>query len=171
MNLKEQVTREQWMALFNAPSAACVFVILADGKGLEIFNEFFNAGKFIRNEAGNFKSRGYGKMVDDLMAVIKSMSPKEAIADAISYDSRELVSIRAQAKKIVGEGAAAASSLPEGDGYKQWIFDLAFSMAGTKTGGFFGIGERSVIDISKHSALNELEKLLGIKSIFPQGEG
>jgi hypothetical protein len=169
MSLKEQVTPEQWVALFNAPSAASAYVTLAKGKGLEIFNEFFSADKFIKNEARNFKDRGYGKMTEDFIAAIKSMSPKEAKADAISYESKDLVSIRAQAKKIVEEGAAAVSSLPEGDGYKQWIFDLALKIAEAKTGGFFGIGERSVIDRYKHSALNELEEILAIKSTFSQG--
>jgi hypothetical protein len=162
MSLKEKVTPEQWKALFNAPSAACGYVTLANGKGLEIFNEFFNAGKFIQNEARHFNSKGYGKRVDDFILTIKRMSSKEAMANAISYQSKDLVSVRAQAKKIVEEGAEAASSLPEGDGYKRWVFDLALNIAGTKTGGFFGIGERSVIDRYEQAALDELREMLGV---------
>jgi hypothetical protein len=162
MSLKEQVTPEQWKALFNTPSAASAYVSLSNGEGLKIFNEFFSAGKFIKNEARNFYSRGYGKMLDDFIATIKSMPLKEAMADAISYKSRDLASIRAEAKKILVEGAEAASSLPEGVGYKRWVFDLALNIAGTKTGGFFGIGGRSVIDSYEQAALDELREMLGV---------
>jgi hypothetical protein len=162
MSIKDQVGQEQWRALFNAPSAASAFVSLSTGKGLEVFIEFFNASKFIQNEARHFRSSGYGKMADDFITEIKSMSPKEALADAITYKSKDLISIRTEAKKIVVDGSAVASSLPDGDGYKRWVFDLALNIAETKTGGFLGIGGKSVIDRNKQAALIELEEILGV---------
>jgi hypothetical protein len=162
MGIKDQVSEEQWRALFNTPSAASAYVSLASGRGLEIFNDMFSASKFIQNEAKHASNSGYGKMMDDFLIAINSMSPKDARADAITYKSKDFDSIRAEAKKIVAEGAAVASKILEGNGYKRWVFDLALNIAETKTGGFFGFGVRSVIDRNKQVALSELAEILGV---------
>ena len=162
MSIKETVSPEQWQALFNTPSAACVYVSLANGSGFEIFKEMFSASRFIKNLPRQNKGSGYGQMVDDFLAEIKGMSLKDARTYGKQYQSKDLAGILAEAKQIVAEGAAVASALPGGDGYKCWILDMARNLAMTKTGGFMGFGGVSVIDDKEQAALAELKAILGV---------
>ena len=162
MSIKEQVSPEQWKSLFNAPSAASTYVSTASGGGLEMFRELFSASKFVQEQVAKTSGSGYGKLVDDFVATIKTMSPKDAMADTIKYQSKDPAGLREEAKKIVAEGVAAASALPDSDGYKRWILDMARKVAETKTGGFLGMGGTSVIDEKEQTALDELAALMGV---------
>ena len=113
MSIKEQVSPEQWKSLFNAPSAASTYVSTASGGGLEMFKELFSASKFIQEQVAKTSGSGYGKLVDDFVAAIKTMSPKDAMADTIKYQSKDPAGLREEAKKIVADGVAAASALPD----------------------------------------------------------
>ena len=162
MNIKEQVSPEQWKSLFNAPSAASTYVSTASGGGLEMFKELFSASKFVQEQVAKTSGSGYGKLVDDFIAAIKTMSPKDAMSDTIKYQSKDPAGLREEAKKIIADGVAAASALPDSDGYKRWILDMARKVAETKTGGFLGMGSTSVIDEKEQAALDELAALMGI---------
>jgi len=162
MSIKEIVSVEQWQALFNAPSAASVFVSLANGRGFEIFKEFFRADKFIKNLAKETRAGDYGSMVKEFVAEIKGMHAKDAAACASVYQSEDLAGIRAEAKAIAAAGAAAADTLPEGEGYKRWMLDTARQLAMTKTGGIMGFGGVSIIDEKEQAALTELKAILGV---------
>lgn len=70
--------------------------------------------------------------------------------------------MRAEMKQVVADGAAAAATLLEGDGYKKWILFIARKVAETRTGGFLGIGAKSVVDEKEQAALNELAAMMGV---------
>jgi hypothetical protein len=161
MSIKEKLSPEQWKAVFNAPSAASTYVSMASGGGLEMFQEMFTAGKVMSELAKQPSGSGYGSLVDDLLAALKSMSISDAKTEIIQYQSKDPVGIRAELKKIVADGAAVAATLPDADGYKRWILDMARKVAETKTGGFLGIGGTSVIDEQEQAALDELKAMMG----------
>ena len=56
-------------------------------------------------------------------------------------------------KQVVADGVAIATSLPDGDGFKQWIVDMVRQVAETKTGGILGIGGTSVINEKEQAAI------------------
>lgn len=162
MSIKEKVTAEQWKTLFNAPSAASAYVSTASGGGLEMFKELFTASKFIAELTKQSGGSVYGELVDGFIEAIKDMSPKDAKAETIKYQSRDPQGIRTEAKQIVADGAAVASTLPGGDGYKRWLLDMARKVAETKTGGVLGVGGTSVIDEKEQAAIDELASLMGV---------
>jgi len=162
MSIKEQVTPEQWKLLFNAPSAASTFVSTASGGGLEMVKELFSASKFMQEMAAKSGGSGYGKVVDDLLASVKGMSFNDAKENTIKYQSKDIASVRTEMKQIVADAAAVVASMPESEGFKRWILDMAREVAETKTGGFLGVGGTSVIDEKEQAALEELAAMLGV---------
>lgn len=162
MGIKDQVTAEQWKGLLNAPVAASTYVSTASGGGLEMFGEIMTASKFIQNLAKKATTSGYGELVDELLAQMKSMSRQDAKANALQFKAKDVAALRAEAKQYVADAAGVASGLPGADGYKRWILDMARQVAETKTGGFLGIGSKSVIDEKEQAALNELAATFGM---------
>jgi len=96
------------------------------------------------------------------LAVMKGMNLNDAKADAHQYQSKDIAALRAEAKQLVVDGAAAAAALPDGDGYKRWLVEMARKVAETKTGGILGFGGQAVIDEKEEAAIAELTELLGI---------
>ena len=162
MGIKNKVNPGQWQALFNAPSAVCVYVSMANGSGLEIFKEFFRADKFVKNLAKETRAGSYGEMVKEFVDEVKVMPKREAAAYASAYQSDDLAGIRAEAKAIAVAGAAAASTLPDGEGFKRWMLETARQLAETKTGGFLGLGAVPIMEGHKQAALTELQNLFGL---------
>jgi len=162
MSIKDQVSAEQWKALINAPGAASTFVATASGGGLEIFKEIFSASKFTQQLAAKSGGSGYGNLVDELISAMKNMSSDDAKATAIQYQSQNPVDIRAEMKQLVADGASATAALPDAEGFKRWLIDIAREVAETKTGGVLGFGGQSVIDEKEQAALDELADLLGV---------
>jgi hypothetical protein len=162
MSIKDQVTPEQWKALLNAPGAASTYVSTASGGGFEVFNEVFTASKFAKELAMKAGGSGYGKLVDDLLAAMKSMSFEDAKANQIKYQSKDPAGMRAECKQFVADAVAIARALPNSEGYERWILDMVRKVAETKTGGFLGIGAKSVIDEKEKAALDELAILMGM---------
>ena len=162
MSIKDQVSSEQWKALFNATSAASAYVASASGGGLEMFKELFSASKFMMDSIKNSSGSGYGGLVDTFLEKMKGMSPKDAKENAAKYESKDLNGMRTEAKQVVADGAAIAEALPGGDGFKRWVLDMAREVAETKTGGVLGIGGSSVIDEKEQAALDELAAMMGL---------
>jgi hypothetical protein len=52
------------------------------------------------------------------------------------------------------------AALPGAEGFSRWVIDTARTAALTKTGGHFGIGNKSVIDEKEQAALDELAALM-----------
>ncbi len=162
MSIKDQVTPAQWKALYNAISAASTYVSTASGGGFEMFKEAFSASKFMVETSQKAGGSGYGTLVDEMLAVMKGMTFNDAKTDIYQYQSKDITSLRTEAKQLVADGGLVASSLPDGDGYKRWLVDMARKVAETKTGGMLGFGGEAVIDEKEQTAIAELTTLLGI---------
>lgn len=162
MDVREQLTPDQWKTLINTPGAAATFVATASGGGLEVFKEVFNASKFTQKISSKSGGSGYGSLVDDLISAMKTMTFEEAKANAIQYQSQDPADIRAEMKRLVAEGVAVITDSPGADGFKKWLVDLAREVAETKTGGVLGIGGQAVIDEQEQAAIAELIDLLGL---------
>jgi len=159
MAIKDQVTPEQWKLLMNAPGAASAYVSTASGGVLEMFKELFTAGKFMQNLIKQPTGSGYGAIVDELLNAMKGMSLDDAKANSFQYQSKDPAGLRAEAKQIVADAATAVSNLPDKEGYKRWILEIARQVALTKTGGILGMGGTSVIDEKEQAAIDEMAAL------------
>lgn len=162
MGIKDQVTPEQWKALLNAPSYAAEYVATASGGGLDFIAEVFTSMKVVQDTAVRKDGSGFGKLVDEIMATMTEMSFSEAKNDTLKTESTDLDSMRAAAKQVVSDAAAAASMLDGGDGYKRWLLFVARKVAETRTGGVLGFGGTSVIDDKEEVALGELKTILNV---------
>ena len=162
MSIKDQVSSDQWKSLFNATSAASAYVASASGGGLEMFKELFSASKFMMDSLKNSSGSGYGELVDAFLEKMKGMSPKDAKENAAKYESRDLISMRAEAQQVLADGVAIAATLPGSDGFKRWVLDMAREVAETKTGGVLGLGGLSVVDEKEQAALDELSAMMGV---------
>lgn len=162
MTIKEQVTPEQYKTLLNGISAATAYVSTASGGGFEGIKEAINASKFARDAAVKASGSGYGALADELLDGMLEMNFSEARQSAIDIESRDAAGIRAELKQAVVAAAALASTQPDADGYKRFLIDVARTVAETKTGGFLGLGAKSVIDPQEQAALAELASLLNV---------
>jgi hypothetical protein len=162
MGIKDQLTSEQWKALFNGANVASIFVAMASGGGLEMIKEVFTAVKFTQELYGKSGGSGYGVLVDDLLASMKGMNMNDVQENTIKLESGDPEDMLSEFKKIVVDAAAVASTLPGGNGYKRWLLDIARQVAETKTGGVLGIGGKAVIDEKEQAALDELAVLLQV---------
>lgn len=162
MSIKSQISPDQWKLLLNAPGAASTYVSTASGGGFEMIKEVITASKFAQELSEKSGGSGYGELVDELLAAMKTMTSKDAKEESIKYTSKDPAGIRAEAKQFVVDGIAAIAGMPGADGYKKWILDMARAVAETKTGGFLGIGAKAVIDEKEQAALDELAGVLGL---------
>ena len=119
MSFKDKVSEEQWKSLINAPGAASMYVATASGGGFEVIKEVYTAMKFVQESLTKAGGSGYGTMVDELLAAMKGMSFQDAKEDTIKYQTKDMASIRAEARQFVADGVAAAAAQPEADGYKR----------------------------------------------------
>jgi hypothetical protein len=162
MGLKDQISAEQWKVLLNAPSAAAEYVATASGGGLEVIKEVFTSIRAVQETAFRTDGSGFGTLVDGILAEMKEMTFSEAKEDTVRYESKDLASLREEAKGVVVSAGTAAAALDGGDGYKRWLLFIARKVAETKTGGVLGFGGTSVIDEKEEAALAELKTLLGV---------
>jgi hypothetical protein len=160
MGIKDQLTADQFKAIYNGPFAVATYVSTASGGGFEMVSELLSAGKFVGAQLKSGSETGYGELVDGLLADLRVMPKDEAKAATIQYQSKDPVVLRAQAKQAVVEAGAAVAGMAGADGYKKWILDIAHTVAAAKTGGFLGIGAKSVVDEQEQAALDELAAAL-----------
>lgn len=162
MSIKDRLSAEQWKVVFNAPSAAAMFVSTASGGAFEMIKEILTASSFMQDLIKREGGSGYGELVDDLLATIKGMSTDEVKENAIRFEATDPVAARSEFKQVVADGVEAIAAMPSADGFRRWILDVAREVAETKTGGFLGIGAKSVIDEQEQAALDELKAILGL---------
>lgn len=161
MSIKDQLTPEQTKAVFSAPMAAALYVAAASGGAFELMKESLTASKFMAEQMQAGGPSGYGELVDEMLATIKGMS-KDEMKTLTPMDEtvKDMTAMRIRAKQAVVDGWAAVSALPGADGYAKWILALAKATAETKTGGHFGIGNKSVVDEQEQAALDELAQVM-----------
>lgn len=160
MGVKDQLTAEQFKAIYNGPMAAAAYVSTASGGGFDMVSEMVSAGKFLSEQLKSGGESGYGELVDGLLTDLRGMSKEEAKAAAIKFEGKDPATVRGQAREIVADAGAAAAGMAGADGYKKWILDIAKTVAATKTGGFLGIGGKSEVDEHEQAALDELAAAL-----------
>ena len=163
MSLKDQLTPEQFKAVYNAPFAAATFVSIASGGTIDYVKEMATAGKFVWNEINQGSVSGYGAIVDEVLAAINSTSKEDAKGTTVSYAGSDDAAMRAAAREVVVAAAAAVDALQSAEGYKIWLLAVAQATALTKSGGFLGLGGASVIDAQEQAALDELAGILGVR--------
>ena len=164
MGIKEQLTAEQFRAIYNGPFAAAAYAATASGGGFEMVSELLSASKFMGQQIKAGGEAGYGELVDGLLADLKGLSKDEAKATTIQYEGKDPAALRGQAKQAVADAASTVAGMEGADGYKRWILDIAKTVVATKTGGFLGIGAKSVVDEQEQAALDELAAMLEIAS-------
>lgn len=162
MSIKDQIGEENWKLLYTAMGAASSYVSTASGGGMEVFKEIFTAGKFAQELLKREGGSGYGEIVDELLSAMKDMPVKDAREMAVEFESKDVEGVRLELKQVVSDAAAAISGLPGEQGFKQWLLDMAQEIAETKTGGFLGIGGKSVIDEQEQAAIDELADIFGL---------
>jgi hypothetical protein len=164
MGIKDQLSAEQFKVLCNAPFAAAAYAAVASGGGFEMVSELLNASKFMGQQIKAGGETGYGALVDGVLADMKSMSHDEVRALTIHYEGKDPAALRAQVKQVVADAGAIVAGMPDADGYKRWILDIGKTVVATKTGGFLGIGAKSVVDEQEQAALDELAAMLEMAS-------
>jgi hypothetical protein len=164
MGIKDQLTAEQFKAIYNGPFAAATYVSTASGGGFEMVSELISASKFMGEQLKAGGETNYGDLVDGMLEDLRGMSKDEAKAATLKIEGKEPAAVRAQVKDAVVQAGATVAGMAGADGYKKWILDIARTVAATKTGGFLGIGAKSVIDEKEQAALDELAAALEISS-------
>jgi hypothetical protein len=164
MGIKDQLTEEQFKAIYNGPFAAAMYVATASGGGFEMVSELLSASKFMGEQFKAGGEVGYDELVAGLLEDLKGMSKDEAKAFTMKVEGKDPAAVRAQVKDAVVAAGATVAGMAGADGYKKWILDIARAVAATKTGGFLGIGAKSVIDEKEQAALDELAAALETSS-------
>jgi hypothetical protein len=164
MGIKDQLTTEQFKAIYNGPFAAATYVSTASGGGFEMVSELLSAGRFLGEQVKAGDETGYGELVDGLLEDLRGMSKDEAKNASLKAEGKDPVAVRAQTKEAVAAAGATVAGMAGADGYKKWLLDIARTVAATKTGGFLGIGAKSVIDEQEQAALDELAATLEISA-------
>ncbi len=161
MSLREQLTPEQWIAVFNAPAASAAYAASASGGVWEFIHEMFAAGKFIALASEEGRSSTYGSLVDALLAEMAGMTRDEIVENTISFDRDAQQDLRPLMRQVVCDAAAATSAMPDADGFRRWLLESACKAAESSRGGFLGIGAHpQPIDAQEKAALDELEQIL-----------
>ena len=164
MSIKDQLTPEQWKFVFNAPMASATYVATSSGGGFEMIKEIMEVGKFM-SQGAQAGDSSYGELVGDYLNLMKTMSKDEMKANSIQYENtKDVAAVREQTKQTVANAWTAVSALPGADGFAKWIVEIGRTAALTKTGGHFGIGNKSVIDEQEQAALDELAAVLGVSA-------
>lgn len=162
MDLRDRLSPEQFHAVANTPKAAAIYVASASGGGFEMFGEVFSAAKLIDQVAKQEGEGDYGELVAGLMAGLRTMTKDEIRALHMDYGERkDVAGLRARVKEAVAEGWAAVQALADADGFARFVLDVGRAAAQAKTGGFLGLGGKSVVDAQEQAALDELAAIMG----------
>ena len=161
MDLKEQLSPEQFKAVFNVPLAGATYVAASSGGGFDMIKELTNASKFMAAEAQKGADSAYGELTISLLSTMTSMSKDDSKAMQVEYEkSKEPAEMIKQVRQTVVDGWAAVAGLPGADGFAKFVIDVARTAALSKTGGHFGFGNKSEIDEKEQAALDELAGIM-----------
>lgn len=161
MDLKEQLSPEQFKAVFNVPLAGATYVAVSSGGGFDMVKELTNASKFMAAEAQKGAEGGYGELTTSLLTAMTGMSKDDSKSMQIAYEkTNDRVAMIAQIKQTVVDGWAVVAGLPGADGFAKFVIDVANTAALSKTGGHFGFGNKSEIDEKEQTALDDLAAIM-----------
>ncbi|HRX02134.1 MAG: hypothetical protein H6646_07680 [Anaerolineales bacterium] len=161
MDIKQDLSAEDFKLVFNTPLAAATLVAASSGGGFDMIKELTSASQFMASEAKKGGESGYGELVDSLLAAILGMSKDEGKTLEMQYEkSQDPKAMIAQVRQTVVNGWAVVAALPGADGFAKWVLDVARAAALAKTGGHFGFGNKSEIDAQEQAALDDLAGIM-----------
>lgn len=161
MDIKEQLSPEQFKAVFNVPLAGATYVAASSGGGFDMVKELTNASKFMAAEAQKGAESGYGELTGSLLAAMTGMSKDDSKAMQIEYEkSQNPADMIKQIRQTVVDGWTVVAGLPGADGFAKFVIDVANTAALSKTGGHFGFGNKSEIDEKEQAALDDLTGIM-----------
>ena len=166
MRFKNKLSAQQWQVVCNAPFAVATFIGLASGNAMDLVAEMATVGKLMAMAPAPGEPSGYGELVDAVMAEMDSVKKSDTQGTTMHYGGKDKdeTAMRAQARQVIAEAAVLVSDLPDADGYRRWLMEVARATALTKTGGLFGLGGKSEIDPKEQAALDELAGILAIST-------
>ena len=161
MDLKQELSPEDFKLVFNAPLAGATYVAAASGGSFDMVKELTSASKFMAAEAQKGTESGYGELADNLLAAMRGMSHDNSKAMQIQYEkSQNPADMIKQIRQTVVDGWAVVAGLPGADGFARFVVDVAKAAALTKTGGHFGFGNTSEVDAQEQAALDDLTGIM-----------
>ena len=161
MTTKADYTSEEWNILLRAVANAATYVITADMSVVGAFKEMKALGDALKKPTAPAAAQ---ELVDSLAADLAEKSKNRESVDAPEAKADD------EAREQVRQGLIQAVNLldakcepEEAAGFKQWLLDLAQTVAeADKEGSHFGIGGVRVTDKEKE-ALAELRSTLGLQ--------
>jgi hypothetical protein len=160
MDLRDELTPAQFKAVLNAPLAAGIYVGAVSGGPLSLFGDLMATAKHLDQAIKAEGDSGYGDLVDALLATMRGMTKEEIKAAAEWGEIKDPAALAAATKQTVTAAWAAVRDRPDADGYARWLLDFGRAAALTKSGGFLGIGGKSVIDEQEQAALDEIAAIM-----------
>lgn len=159
MDLKSELTNEEYNAVMNTLPAAAAYVGLASGGAFGFIREMLASGRYLEAAVKEGTS-GYGAIVTEITEAMKNMTREDAQALALEFEPGDQTAARERAKQVVAQGWAAIKGLPGADGFARWVVDGARAAAQARTGGFLGFGAKAEVDPEEQAALDELAALM-----------
>ena len=77
MDLKQELSPEDFKLVFNVPLAGATYVAASSGGSFDMVKELTSASKFMAAEAQKGAESGYGELTDSLLAAMTGMSRDE----------------------------------------------------------------------------------------------
>ena len=160
MTTKADYTTEEWNILLTAPPNAATYVITADLSVMGALKEMKALGKALKKPSAPAAAQG---LVDALVADIQEKTKNKESVETQEVQEGE------DAREFVRQGLQGAADLldakcspEEAAGFKQWLLDVAESVAeADKEGSHFGSGGVRVTEKEK-AALAEIKSTLGL---------
>jgi hypothetical protein len=159
-DLRSELTPQQFKAVLSAPLAAGMYVGAASGGPLDLFADLKSTAKLLDHALKAEGDSGYGKLVDSLLETMRGMTKEELKATSEWPEVKDLAGMTAIMKQTVADAWAVVRDRPDADGFARWVLEFGRTAALTKTGGFLGIGGKSVIDAQEQAALDELSAVM-----------
>ncbi len=160
MTTKDDFTNEEWTHLLQAPTAAGMYIMMADpnfviGSMKEAFA--VSAGILSKEKESNSEL---------LTALLADFKEKEMVKQArLKFEEKNLEAMKQtsfHALESVVRVLAEKATPEEAAEIKNWLYELAVKTAeAAKEGGFLGFGGTRVSEKEK-KALQELADLLGV---------
>ena len=161
MTTKADYTSKEWTTLLQAPANAATYVITADMSVMGALKEMKAMGKAVEQQSAPPAAQ---ELVSALVSDLKEKSEnKESVAAPEVKEDDEAREVMLQGLQEAAGVLDAKCSPEEAAGFKQWLLDLAQTVAeADKEGSHFGIGGVRVTDKEK-KALSELRSTLRLQ--------
>ena len=160
MTTKADFTNEEWTYLLQAPTAAGMYIMMADpnfviGSMKEAFA--VSAGIISKEKESNSEL---------LTALLADFKEKEMVKQArLKFEEKNLEAMKQTSLNVlrkVVQLLAEKATPEEAAEIKNWLYELAVKTAeAAKEGGFLGFGGKRVSE-KEEKALQELADLLGV---------